>query len=258
METNRIKIIGFTFTHNEERIVPSVMQYWERLGVDKLIVFDNLSTDNTVKMLRKYPFVEVAKFDTDGHFNEMYLTWLRNNVWKDISGVDWVIIADFDEVPYCETDVREYLDEYDANIIRTHQYNIIREDFPKEGELVHLQEGNRFNSQGIRMEKIHTFKPSELKEINYELGMHYTHPLPKEGFDIRYTEYPQKLYFFHLKYLGKEYALDRAKDRDDRVSIENKRAMINIHYHKMIENYDSEIAALGKIYDSLKELRNER
>ena len=252
------RIVGFTFTHNEEKIVPIVMQYWDRIKPDKLIVLDNLSTDDTVKLLKKYPYVEVAKYDTDGHFNEVYLTWLRNNVWKDVRGFDWVIITDFDEVPYCEKDLRDYLDECDANIIRTRQYNVIREDFPKEGELVHLQEGNRFNSQGIRMDKIHLFKPSELKDINYELGMHYTHQIPREGFDIRYTEYPQKLYFYHLKYLGKEYALDRAKDRDDRVSIENKRAMINIHYHKMIENYDSEIAALGKIYDSIKDLENER
>ena len=65
-----MKIGGVTICFNEEKMVKYVMPYWERIGIDKLIVWDNLSTDNTVEELKKWPFVEVRSFDTNGRFDD--------------------------------------------------------------------------------------------------------------------------------------------------------------------------------------------
>ena len=46
-----MKLVGLTFTYNEENMIPYVMPYVERMGYDKFIVYDNESTDNTVEII---------------------------------------------------------------------------------------------------------------------------------------------------------------------------------------------------------------
>lgn len=65
-----MKLIGYTCTFNEAGMVPYVMPYVERMGYDKFIVYDNMSTDNTVELLSKYPFVEIRYYDTNGKFDD--------------------------------------------------------------------------------------------------------------------------------------------------------------------------------------------
>ena len=73
-----MKIAGVTLCFNESNMVKYVMPYWERIGIDKLIVYDNMSTDNTVELLSKYPFVEVRTFDTGGKFDDATNSRLKN------------------------------------------------------------------------------------------------------------------------------------------------------------------------------------
>jgi len=67
MTAKDIKILGVTFTYNNEDKIPYVMPYYERMGIDKLVVYDNGSTDRTVEMLSNYPFVEIRSYKTDGN-----------------------------------------------------------------------------------------------------------------------------------------------------------------------------------------------
>ena len=63
-----MKIAGVTLCFNESNMIKYVMPYWDRIKPDKLIVYDNMSTDNTVELLKQYPYVEVRTFDTGGKF----------------------------------------------------------------------------------------------------------------------------------------------------------------------------------------------
>ena len=65
MTAQDIKILGVTVTYNNEDKIPYVMPYYERMGIDKLVVYDNGSTDKTVELLSKYPFVEIRSYHTD-------------------------------------------------------------------------------------------------------------------------------------------------------------------------------------------------
>jgi hypothetical protein len=68
---NNIKLYGMTLTYNESKMIPYIMPYYERLGFDKLVIYDNESTDNTVDLLKKYPFVEIRTFKTEGKNNRI-------------------------------------------------------------------------------------------------------------------------------------------------------------------------------------------
>ena len=104
-----MKLFGFTFCRNEEKLIPYVMPYIERMGYDKFIVYDNESTDNTVEILKQYPFIEVRSFHTDKfddavitrNFLNVYqecMTYINNNNGETV----WLSRTDFDEVLFLD------------------------------------------------------------------------------------------------------------------------------------------------------------
>ena len=109
MTAKDIKILGVTITYNNEDKVPYVMPYYERMGIDKLVVYDNNSTDRTVELLSKYPFVEIRHYETD-EYREDLLLQFKTEIQNEFRGqYNWCISADFDEVFYSEQDFREVL-----------------------------------------------------------------------------------------------------------------------------------------------------
>jgi hypothetical protein len=77
-----MKILGITTTYNISEKIPYVMPYYERMDIDKLIIYDNHSTDDTVEKLSKYPFVEIRYYETDS-FNDWVILDIKNSVWKE-------------------------------------------------------------------------------------------------------------------------------------------------------------------------------
>ena len=101
-----MKLFGCTFVKNEEEMIPYVMPYIERLGYDKFVVYDDGSTDNTVEILSKYPFIEI-RHSTGTHddfdwrkckvqisFYEECWEYIHKNNNEDV----WMTFTDFDEV----------------------------------------------------------------------------------------------------------------------------------------------------------------
>ena len=48
-----MKITLYTISHNEQLILPHLLNYYSTI-VDKIIVYDNESTDDTLKILSEY------------------------------------------------------------------------------------------------------------------------------------------------------------------------------------------------------------
>lgn len=104
-----MKLFGFTFCRNEEKLIPYVIPYIERMGYDKFIVYDNESTDNTVDMLKQYPFIEIRSFHTD-KFDDAAVTKIFLGVYQEcidyINEHDgetvWLSRTDFDEVLFLD------------------------------------------------------------------------------------------------------------------------------------------------------------
>ena len=48
------KIVLYTLAYNESDIVDYAIDYWNALGVDKVICYNNYSTDDTVEKLKRF------------------------------------------------------------------------------------------------------------------------------------------------------------------------------------------------------------
>ena len=116
-----MKLFGYTVIHNEELFIPIIMPYIERMGYDKFVVYDNESTDNSVEILKQYPFVEIRQLITDGHFSDAKKRDIQLSSYvecyqygKNNDEQVWMTFTDLDEVIFMtrerEKTVKEYLE----------------------------------------------------------------------------------------------------------------------------------------------------
>lgn len=233
---------GYILCWNEIKILPFVIDYWKNAGVDKLFVFDNGSTDGSLEYLSQFDWVEICHFSPLG--DELLLTEIRNQAWKNSKGVaDWVIIADCDEVPFADGNLKETLQRYEDEgytAIRTLTPQPITETFPEyDGKLLHTREGLEFGYDPY-MHKTHTFKVDKINEINFSLGMHTCRPYG----EVKFLEFPEDYRFYHLRHLGKDYVVDRAIMYLKVIRPDLLAMGIDCHYAHYVNDYESEIKKL--------------
>jgi len=170
-----MKLIGMTLTYNESKMIPYVMPYYERLGFDKLYVYDNESTDNTVELLKQYPFIEIRTFKTKGKNNRIQSELKTQFIKKYQNQKDtWLYISDFDEVIYYDGNFRKYLQEKNSQgytYLNQIMIEPITDKFPnnlvhKNCEIGHIWKDI---SGGAKMT---LFKPYEIKNVSYGPGAH--------------------------------------------------------------------------------------
>ena len=97
-----MKIHTYIIAYNEEKIIPFTLDYYSQFS-DKIFVFDNYSTDSSDEIYKKYPKVEVIKWNSDNEINEMYYMNIKSNEYRKLrrnKGVDWIFMCDADEFIY--------------------------------------------------------------------------------------------------------------------------------------------------------------
>jgi len=225
-----MKIEAYIICWNEARILPWVLQYWHAAGIDKLIVYDNGSDDDTLSILDNYPLaVEVHHFDTGGLFNDYLHRDIKNTCWRN-SDADWVFVGDADEVLYTPRRLKEYLKDVEAPILQPCLYQMVAWALPvmdSNGYLLHQYPEVRLQKLGPN--KVNLFRPSAIDDMGYSLGAH--HCLPLHGCQPVPVECRHDLSWFHVKNLGVEYLLQRNAELYARlpqqVKTENR---IAVHY----------------------------
>jgi len=186
-----MKIETFAVCHNEEKILPYFIRHYSQFG--SITIFDNYSTDNSVTIAKKSN-VHIFQFSTDNEFREDILTNIRNICWKE-SKADWVMVVDIDEFIY-HKNLIQILETIEGTVILPRMFNMYSDTFPTtEGQIYdEVKYGVEFNS------KMSLFRPKELKEINYEPGMHFANP--EGNFNLNFTS---PIIEMHFKNLGQEY-----------------------------------------------------
>jgi glycosyltransferase involved in cell wall biosynthesis len=227
---------------NEEKIIPHFLRHYENF-VNNIIVYDNKSNDNSVKILKKHPKVKIISYDTNGEIrDDAYLT-IKNNGWKQSKNADIVIVCDMDEFLHSD-DLGQYLRDFNeskATIIKPIGFEMMIKDFDltKSGlllaDVTHGYEHDHFN-------KFCIFKPSEINEINYNFGCHVASP---KG-NVVFYDKPIKL--LHLKKIGLNYFLEKMKAYHNRLSKFNRDRALGYQYDFSPEKHeDMFISELEKV-----------
>ena len=227
-----------TLTYNESKMIPFIMPYYERLGFDKLVVYDNESTDNTIELLKQYPFVEIRTFKTKGKNNRVQSELKTNFVKKYQKQTDvWLYISDFDEVIYYNGDFKKYLQEKDSQgytYLNQIMIELITDKFPNNLAHENCEIGHIWKdiSGGAKMT---LFKPNKIKNIKYGIGAHTVEVSSQSLFK---SLNHQEIKSFHIKYIDYNYCYERTKLAKERRSQEDIKRKFGTQYN--IENFKNE------------------
>ena len=222
MTAQDIKILGITVTYNNEDKIPYVMPYYERMGIDKLVVYDNGSTDKTVELLSKYPFVEIRSYHTDQYSEELVLKY-KTDIQNEFRGqYHWCISTYFDEVFYTERDFREVLYEKMCEgrtvFVKT-GLNIFSRHFPPtdNGKLIHenVGRGALWTSDdgvvGIYGNKAELF---DMRKVFVNYNEYGCHNCEITG---EVSEFEDDIAFFHLKFIDYDFIVRSNKEYANRM-----------------------------------------
>lgn len=167
-----MKIHLYGIFWNEERMFPFFLHHYLPL-CERIVLFDNGSTDNTKLLAQEHEKVEIRPWNPDcGHICDAAARHL-SQVWRESIGVaDWVIIADVDEFLYHQ-DLLGYLEQLDdiVDVVPLMGYDMINLVYPPytgESLTTLVRRGVRSPSY----DKLSLFKPHRMKELLYSWGRH--------------------------------------------------------------------------------------
>jgi len=232
-----MKIHAHILAWNEEKILPFTLDYYSAI-CEKIFIYDNMSDDSSDEIYKKYPKVEVVKWDSNGEINEMNYLKIKNNEYKIRSrnqDVDWVIVCDCDEFLY-HPDLINLLKKYKndgVTVPLVSGHDMVSEDFPLyDGKLI--TEKIKIGSDRYEpMCKKIIFNPKI--EVNYGVGAHSFST--KDGVFSKEEE----LKLLHYKFLGKNYVKNLYVSRAKRLSNFNKQNKFGEHYFNLPFKYMDEV-----------------
>jgi glycosyltransferase involved in cell wall biosynthesis len=221
-----MKIAIFLLCYNEELIIEkTVKHYRDRFPSSSIIIVDNCSTDNSVRIAIRNKW-DVIPFTSGNQQNEAVLLNIRNNVWK-IANTGWIIMADMDEwLEITEKELEEE-DQKGTTIIKTKGYNIIGDSKTTKLDDINLFELNK-GVYDVTMSKNVLFKIPDV-DICYSWGAHQCNPKGT-------VKYSDKEYILkHMNWLGEEYIVEKYRLRCERNQINRHKDFFSFNGHYFTE-----------------------
>jgi len=232
-----MKIHSHILAWNEEKILPYTLDYYSTF-CEKIFIYDNMSDDNSDEIYKRYPKVEVIKWDSNNEINEINYIKLKTESYKERSrnqNVDWVIVCDCDEFLY-HPNLIDVLVGYKSKGITVPKvcgHDMVSEIFPEyDGKL--LVDKVKVGSERYQpMCKNIIFNPD--LDVNYGIGAH------SFNCDNAVFSETEELKLLHYKFLGKDYVKKLYIDRAKRLSSFNKQNKFGEHYFNLPFNYMNEM-----------------
>lgn len=221
-----MKIHAHILAYNEEKLLPFTLDYYSSF-CEKIFMYDNMSTDGSDDIYKKYPKVQVIKWNSNDSFNDFYNKDIKSNTYKQYSRgeADWVIVCDCDEFIY-HPNLLDKLKEYDEKGIslpKTNGYEMFSDDFPiYDGQLITEKIKEGFGVVDTLCKQI-LFKPNV--DINYGFGAH------SNVCENCVTNETPELKVLHYKFLNLDYVINRYQHLQDRLSDFNKQHGFGHHYN---------------------------
>ena len=196
-----MKIDLYARCWNEEDMLPFFFLHYDKL-VQRYVIYDDASTDNSQEILRLNPKVELRPMPpySDPESRIRSALALQETCWRESRGIaDWVIITDIDEHLY-HPDMYGYLAQCRAQgvtIIPALGYQMLSEHFPEHKTL--LCQSLTRGACDLVYSKLGIFSPNEIDAVNYTQGRHSAAPKGRVVLPAR-----DELLLLHYHYLGFE------------------------------------------------------
>jgi hypothetical protein len=188
-----MKIEVYAVCYNEALLLPYFLRYYSQFA--DIFIFDNYSTDNSVKIAQDRG-AHVTMWDTGGEMREDLMYALKSNCWRE-SKADWVIVGDIDEFVY-HKDMLKILKTTQGTVIMPRTFNMYSDKFPTTKGQIFEEVNMGADGQG----KMNLFKPSEIKEINYDAGCHNANPIGNFVLNVN-----SEILTLHFRFLSPEYVI---------------------------------------------------
>jgi len=228
-----MKIHVYAIAWNEEVIMPYFLRYYSEF-CDKIVIYDNESTDRTPEIVRACPKAEIRSWSSNNEINEHRYVEIKQSCYKESRGeADWVLVCDVDEFLF-HPQLSERLEFYKntgVTLPKVTGYEIVPncELKPDENLPFVYQNGARAVSFDKRM----IFNPN--LDIRYAAGCHSLTNTPSGM-----VESNDSLYLMHFKKLNLPYYISRHTLLGTRLSNFNKQNRWAFHYQWTPEQMTAE------------------
>lgn len=217
-----MKIACYTIAYNEEILIPHFIDHYKKF-CDKIVVYDNMSTDNT-KQIALDNGCEVISWEAPGGgLNDRCYLEIKQNCYKrDRNNYDWVIVVDADEfITHKDGDdlfikCMEHYSSSKVMLPKVKGYNMFSWDHDLSQPLNKIREAVPSSDYS----KSVIFNPS--LEVSWEPGCHICH--------IANDSVDEQLVLKHYKYINYDYVVARSRLFKNRLSEENKKEGSGTHY----------------------------
>lgn len=210
-----MRIACYALAYNEEIILPQFIEHYKKF-CDKIVIYDNMSTDNTKEIALDNGCEVISWEAPGGGFNDSCHIDLKSNCYKQDRGeYDWVITVDSDEfITHKDGDgfFIEALENYtSAGVMlpKVKGYNMFswNHDLTQPFDLIKEAVPSLSYSKSV------IFNPT--LDISFEAGCHICH-------NTNDSE-DEQIVLKHYKFINYEYVINRSKLFASRQSNENKR-----------------------------------
>jgi glycosyltransferase involved in cell wall biosynthesis len=207
-------IKAFVIAYNESDIIRFTIRHYQKF-CKEVHILDNYSTDNT-RAIALEMGCYVHSFGVPGMLDDRCYLEVKNNVWKDHTDADYVIVCDADEVLY-HIERKPRLPLYKAV-----GYDMFSEVMPS-----HSWDEISMGFRSSMYDKIIMFSPKLVKEINYSFGCHSAAPV----FSKRVSGIAVSPMLRHMRYIGEvERLISRYQRFAERLSKFNRDHELGNHY----------------------------
>jgi hypothetical protein len=230
----------YTFLYNEEEILPYFLKHYSTI-VDKIVVYNNYSTDNSIQILKDWKEceIEIIEYDTNDKFDELTLLDLKNNCWKKDKDSEYVIVCDIDELLY-HPDLKSFIKKNSMiDYFTPSGYHMIGEEIPTD-HTKQIYDIIQNGVEDVNYGKNILFKRNSVEETYYAPGAHLS---SFKGTKRLINCQTDQLKLLHYKWLSPEYVTKKYKHYQERMSDHSKERGWGIHYeltdNEIIEKYNN-------------------
>lgn len=223
-------ITVYTVTHNEELLLQFMIDHYRsRFPGCDIVVYDNMSSDNTVKIALANN-CEVIPFDTNDEFQDRRHMEIKNSCWENAK-TNWVLVCDLDELLDINEAELRVEEGYGTSIIRSEGYDMINME-----DNLDIA-GMKYGVKSPMLGKFCLISKKLISAINYGPGCHECKPVG----NIRYSKKVYKLY--HYASINENLTIEKFKIYRKRLSPENVKNGWGTQYFMTPEEIREEYAS---------------